>query len=136
HLLTVNTKKHFKEDAQVPEEFRKQSNYVSVFRDTDVKPIGALLNLFSSESFFVSRFIFKEFEEALIKKLKENTFDIIHIEGLFMAPYMDVIKKYSKAKIAVRAHNVEHLIWDRLIRNEKSAVKKCDLDLQNKRLKK
>ena len=136
HLLTINTKKHFKEDANVPGDFRNQSHYVSVYRDTDVKPLGALLNLFSSESFFVSRFIFKEFEEALVKKLKENTFDVIHIEGLFMAPYIDVIKKHSKAKITIRAHNVEHLIWDRLIRNEKSALKKMYLGLQNKRLKK
>lgn len=136
HLLTVNTKKHFKEDDQVSEEFKKRSNYVSVYRDTDVKPLGALFNLFSSQSFFVSRFVFKEFEEALIKKLQENTFDIIHIEGLFMAPYMSVIKKYSRAKITLRAHNVEHLIWDRLIKNEKSALKKWYLNLQNQRLKK
>ncbi|MDP2386716.1 MAG: glycosyltransferase family 4 protein [Bacteroidota bacterium] len=136
HLLTVNTKKHFKDDELVPEEFKKQSNYVSVYRDTDVKPIGALLNLFSSQSFFVSRFLFKEFEEAVIKKLQENAFDIIHIEGLFMAPYMSLIKKHSKAKITLRAHNVEHLIWDRLIKNEKSTLKKWYLSLQNKRLKK
>lgn len=136
HLLTVNTKKHFKEDKQVPEEFKKQSNYTSVYRDTDVKPLGALLNLFSFQSFFVSRFVFKEFEDALTKKLKENEFDVIHIEGLFMAPYMDVIKRYSKAKITLRAHNVEHLIWNRLIKNEKSTLKKWYLRLQNKRLKK
>ncbi len=136
HLLTVNTKKHFKGDDQVPEEFKKQSNYVSVYRDTNVKPLGALLNLFSSQSFFVARFVFKEFEDAIIKKLQEHTFDIIHIEGLFMAPYMSVIKRYSKAKITLRAHNVEHLIWDRLIKNEKSTLKKWYLGLQNRRLKK
>lgn len=136
HLLTVNTKKHFKEDEKVPEEFLKQSSYVSVYRDTDVKPLGAMLNLFSSQSFFVSRFIFKEFEDAIVKKLRATTFDVIHIEGLFMTPYISVIKKYSKAKITLRAHNVEHLIWDRLIKNEKSTLKKWYLGLQNRRLKK
>jgi glycosyltransferase involved in cell wall biosynthesis len=136
HLLTINTKKHFKDRKNIPADFLEKSHYTDVFRNTDVTVVGALLNIFSSQSFFVSRFIFKEFEEAIVKKLKENSFDIVHLEGLFVAPYIDVIRKHSKAKIAVRTHNVEHLIWDRLIASEKNQVKKAYLSLQNKRLKK
>jgi glycosyltransferase involved in cell wall biosynthesis len=136
HLLTINTKKHFKDRKDIPADFIEKSHYTDVFRNTDVTAIGALLNIFSSQSFFVSRFIFKEFEEAIIKKLKEHAFDIVHLEGLFVAPYMDLIRKHSKAKIVVRAHNVEHLIWDRLIASAKSPLKKTYLSLQNKRLKK
>jgi len=136
HLLTINTLKHYKKQNEIPQDFLEQSHYAAVDRDTAVTPIGALMNLFSSESFFVSRFVFKEFEEKIIEKLKAIQFDIVHLEGLFVAPYIPVIRKHSKAKITIRTHNVEHLIWDRLIENEKSAVKRKYLSIQNARLKK
>jgi polysaccharide biosynthesis protein PslH len=134
-LLTINTKKHFKSDSEVDETFKKQSNYQSVYRDTNVTAVGALMNLFSSKSYMVSRFYFKEFEEKLIALLKEKDFDIVHLESIFMGDYIPVIRKYSKAKISIRTHNIEHLIWQRMIENEKSPVKKIYLSLQNKRLK-
>lgn len=136
HLLTINTLKHYKKQNEIPQDFLEQSHYAAVDRDTAVTPIGALMNLFSNESFFVSRFVFKEFEEKIIEKLKANQFDIVHLEGLFVAPYIPIIRKHSKAKITIRTHNVEHLIWDRLIENEKSAVKRKYLSIQNARLKK
>lgn len=136
HLLTINTKKHFKDIKNIPQDFLKKSNYKDVYRNTDVTAIGAFLNLFGSQSYFVSRFVFKEFEDAIIDKLSNHEFDIIHLEGLFVAPYIDVIKKHSKAKIIVRTHNVEHLIWDRLINNEGNPLKRYYLKIQNKRLKK
>lgn len=136
HLLTINTLKHYKNQNEIPKDFLEQSHYTAVDRDTAVTPIRALMNLFSSESFFVSRFIFKEFEEKIIEKLKANQFDIVHLEGLFVAPYIPIIRKHSKAKITIRTHNVEHLIWDRLIENEKNFLKKKYLSLQNARLKK
>jgi glycosyltransferase involved in cell wall biosynthesis len=136
NLITINTKKHYKSYNLVPEEFRQKSNYKSIYKDTGVSFIGLILNLFSSESYFVSRFFFKEFESELVKCLINNQFDIIHIEGIFMAPYIPIIKKYSNAKIAIRTHNAEHIIWERHIKNESNFIKKIYLQLQNKRLKK
>jgi glycosyltransferase involved in cell wall biosynthesis len=93
------------------------------------------LNLFSSDSYFVSRFYFEDFKNALIKKLRSNQFDIVQLEGLFMGVYIPIIKNYSKAKIVLRAHNVEHLIWQRHLQNEKGSLKKMYLSMQTKRLK-
>ncbi|MBP9070011.1 MAG: glycosyltransferase family 4 protein [Bacteroidia bacterium] len=135
HLLTINTKKHFKEDSSVPQEFKTKTHYRSVYKDTSPSALGAFFNLFSSKSYFISRFYFKEFEDALIETLKKNTFDIVQLEGLFMAPYIEIIKKFSKAKIALRAHNIEHLIWQRHIANESSGLKRSYLKIQNSRLK-
>jgi glycosyltransferase involved in cell wall biosynthesis len=53
-----------------------------------------------------------------------------------MAVYMNVLRKYSKAKIILRAHNVEYLIWERHLASEKGLLKKWYLTLQTKRLKK
>ncbi len=136
HLITINTKKHFKPDENVPAEFKKKSHYISVYKDTNTAAFGALMNLFSSQSYFVSRFYFKDFENELIKKLKEVEFDIIQLEGLFVGVYLKVIRKYSKAKIVLRAHNLEYLIWERHIANEKYFFKKSYLKLQTERLKK
>ena len=135
HLITINTKKHFKADADVPQDFKLKSNYKSIYKDTDTTAIGAVLNLFSKQSYFVSRFYFKDFETQLIKTLQQTTFDIIQLEGLFMAVYIDVIKKYSNAKVVLRAHNIEHLIWERHLTNEKNPFKKWYIGLQTKRLK-
>ncbi len=135
-LLTINTKKHFKSDDGVPEDFRKKSNYTSVYKDTNTSVIGALINLFSNRSYFESRFHFKEFEEKLKEILVKNQFDIVQLEGLFLCSYINTIRRYSKAKIALRAHNVEHLIWERHIANEKHPLKKWYLSIQTKRLKK
>ncbi|MEI8137913.1 MAG: glycosyltransferase family 4 protein, partial [Bacteroidota bacterium] len=136
HLLTINTKKHFKPDNEVPVSFKENSNYFSVFQNTDTSVFGALLNLFSTKSYFVSRFYFKDFNDKLIDILNKNSFDIIQIEGVFMAVYLDTIKKYSNAKIVLRAHNVENKIWERHLSNSKKSILNFYLTLQNKRLKK
>ena len=136
HVLSINTKKHFKPDTEVPADYRAKAHYQSVYENTDTTAFGALMNLFSAQSYFVSRFYFKNFEKALIEKLKTNTFDIVQFDGLFMASYIPIIKKYSKAKIVLRAHNVEYLIWERHLKQENSAFKKWYLTLQTKRLKK
>ena len=135
HLLAINTKKHFKPESNIPQEFKLKTNYQSVYRDANTSIIGAFLNLFSHQSYFVSRFFFKEYEDALIHKLKNFSFDIIQLEGVFMCTYIPLIKKYSKAKIVLRSHNLEHQIWDRHLVSEKNFIKKTYLTLQNNRLK-
>lgn len=136
HLLAINTKKHFKADQDVSPDFKKKTNYKSVYTNANPTVVGALLNLFSSKSYFVSRFYFKDYKKALIDILQNHEFDVIQIEGVFMAVYYSVIRKYSKAKIVLRAHNVEHQIWERHLNHEKNRLKKLYLSIQNKRLKK
>ena len=135
HLLSINTKKHFKPDEQIPSEFKTRTHYQSVYRDTNTSALGALLNLFSSQSYFVSRFYFKDFKNALISKLQSQSFDFVQLEGVFMATYIPIIRKYTDAKIVLRTHNVEHQIWERHVKHEKNRAKKMYLSLQNKRLK-
>lgn len=135
HLLTINTKKHFKSIKETPKDFVKKSNYQAVFKNTNTSFFGLICNLFSPKSYFESRFYFPEFETALIKKLQETSFDVIQLEGLFMACYIETIRKNSNAKIILRAHNIEHLIWERHISAEKNPLKKAYLNLQKARLK-
>lgn len=135
-LLTLNTKKHFKPDEEVPQHFKNACKYQSIEVDTDTTALGAFFNLFSSSSYFVSRFYNSEVNARLIHLLTNNAFQIIQIEGIFMCVYLDTIKAHSKAKMVVRTHNVEHKIWQRHIATEKNPFKKIYLKIQNKRLKK
>lgn len=135
YLLAINTKKHFKSDDLIPESFKQKTHYQSIYSNTNPSVLGAFINLFSKQSYFVSRFYFKAYKQALIQLLQQHSFDIIQIEGVFMATYIPVIRQYSKAKIVLRSHNVEHQIWERHLSNEKTNIKKSYLSLQNKRLK-
>jgi polysaccharide biosynthesis protein PslH len=135
HLLTLNTRKHFKPDEGVPAEWRSKLHYQSVSVNTDIQPLAFIANLLSNQSYFVSRFDQATMREALIEKLTTNTFDWVQLEGLFMCHYIDLIRKHSKARIALRMHNVEHRIWEHHLASESSFLKRTYLNIQVKRLK-
>jgi glycosyltransferase involved in cell wall biosynthesis len=71
----------------------------------------------------------------LTKLLQEEAFDIIQMEGPYPGLYLDLIRKKSDARISLRAHNVEHLIWERKALHEKSLLKRSYLTNMAKRLK-
>ena len=64
-----------------------------------------------------------------------RAFDVVQLEGLYLAPYIQTIRKYSNAKIALRAHNIEHEIWLRISNQEKSYLKRLYLNNLARRLK-
>lgn len=136
NVLSFNTKKHFIPEQQINTEYAKAFNLKTVYLDADVKFVPALFNLFSHKSYNITRFVSKSFNDALIKLLKQQQFDIIQLESLFVTPYIEIIKKHSTAKVVLRAHNMEFLIWERLARSEKLFFKKWYLHLLSKRLKK
>ncbi|MGZ4060364.1 MAG: glycosyltransferase family 4 protein [Bacteroidia bacterium] len=135
-VFAINTPKHFIKTEEIDSDYRKKTNYESVFIDTSVKPLAAFFNLFSKRSYNIIRFYSKDFEAKLIEILLKESFDIIHLESLWVTPYLDTIRKYSKAKIVLRSHNVEFMIWERLAENCSNPVKKKYLELLAKRLKK
>lgn len=123
-LLAMNTHKHFFSDKGRPEAL---SHYREIFKvpiDNRVKPTEAFLNLFSRDSYHITRFISPAFRRQLAEVLKKNTFDLIQLETPYLSPYIPTIRKYSDALIAMRAHNVEHEIWRRIAENTSSFPKR------------
>ncbi len=135
-LLAMNTTKHFCDVSSVNGSFKHFKQAVYTELDNTINAKDAFLNLFSSESYHISRFICPDFTDQLIKILKENTFDVVQLETLYMAPYIPIIRKYSKAMIAMRAHNVEHEIWSRVAQNTTPLHKKLYLKYLTNKLKK
>jgi glycosyltransferase involved in cell wall biosynthesis len=75
--------------------------------------------LFSNRSYHIERFVDAGFEAKLIEILQSGRFDIIQLETLYLAPYIPVIRRYSHAAVVLRAHNVEHEIWERIAANSR-----------------
>lgn len=132
--LAINTQKHAISPKDLPKEFLKTIDFKSVKLNTNVTILGAFLNLFTDDSYNISRFYDLKVEKVLIKILKKQNIDLVHLDGPFMAPYISAIRKYSKVKIILKAHNVEHLIWQRMASEEKNLFKKPYLKLLSERL--
>lgn len=134
-LLSMNTSKHYTNISALPSDYNQYKEIHVVEVDNSIKISEAFLNLFSSESYHISRFVSKEFEAKLIELIRGEDYDVIQLETLYLTPYIDIIKKHSHAIVAMRAHNIEHEIWDRITQGTKSIAKRAYLKLLTQRLK-
>jgi polysaccharide biosynthesis protein PslH len=123
-LLSMSTPKHPVKLRNLPEAVRQMASYYAVDVDTTPRWFDVMANfLFSKASYHVQRFTSPPFENQLIRLLKDNKFDVVQLESLYLAPYIEAIKAHSKALVALRTHNLEHEIWARQAANEKNPLK-------------
>ena len=120
---------------QIPEDYKVETSFEAFPVDTRVKPWPAFLNLFTRESYNISRFYCPEAAARLAGLLGEEKFDIIQLEGLFLTPYIPVIRKHTGTPMIYRSHNIEHFIWERMAKSEKNPLKKTYLKFLARRLK-
>lgn len=113
-VLSMNTSKHHIRIKDMPANLRSKADFRFVEVPASINWLEATFNLiFSRLPYNAQRFISDDFSQKLAKLLHEKTFDVIQLEGLYLCPYISVIRKYSKALIAYRAHNIEYEIWER-----------------------
>ena len=134
-ILAFNTKKHYTEPSSLPGTFKSLFQPEFEYLDASIRLWPAFSNLFSGESYNISRFDSPGFHKKLSEVLAVNSYDVVQLESVFMASYIDTIKKYSDARIVLRAHNVENIIWKRLSRATRNPVKSWYLGFLSKRLK-
>lgn len=123
-VLAINSEKFNVKESDIPEEYKKKTGIELIDVDLSIKPLKAFVNLFSRKSYHVERFISKEFKERLSVVLEKEQFDVVQLEMLYMTPYVETIRKHSKAMIVLRAHNVEHKIWERIAKETGFFVKR------------
>ncbi len=124
-VLAMNTHKHSFDAEQLPKELTKDIRWHTCYVDIGIKPPEMLYNLvFSNLPYNAKRFISNTYRNRLNTLLKENNFDIVQLEGLYLYPYISTIRKSSQALIAFRAHNVEQEIWKRTVRNQNPGIKR------------
>lgn len=135
-LLAMNTSKHWFDLRQLPAAFDHYAAVHTVFVENHIRPLPALANLlFSRKSYHIVRFETREFAQKLADYLKKDSFDVVQLESLFLCPYLPVVRKHApRATVVLRAHNVEHEIWERIADNS-NLLKKTYLELITPRLK-
>jgi len=134
--LALNTNKHSFPVDKIPPELGDSIRFLGVDCNSSIKPLKLLINLlFSKEPYIALRFNVKTFRTTLASLLQEERFDVIQLEGPYPGLYLDLIRKESDARVSLRAHNVEHLIWERKALHEASYLKRWYLKNMARRLK-
>ena len=123
-VLSFHSKKHPCSIDKLPKEYVEKTQFETVFVDLDIKILGALVAWLCGESYHVKRFINDEMKHKLAQILKAEEFDVIQVESIFLTPYLPLMRKLSKAKIVLRAPNIEHKIWERIYKATKIPFKK------------
>lgn len=113
-VLSMNTAKHHIDISEIPESIKDWAEFRLVDVPAKISFLPALYNfIFTGKPYNAMRFVSKNFVKELMQLLQEKKFDVVQLEGLYVCPYIPVIRKYSDAKIIYRAHNIEHEIWKR-----------------------
>jgi len=134
-LFSINPRKYSVDVDDIYDPVFDSIKFHSFNLDTDVNVWGALLNVFSNQSYNVSRYFDEDAGRLLEDILKESEFDIIQFEGLFVVPYLDIVKANSNAKVIYRAHNIEYDVWERLALRERFTPRRTYLEFLARRLK-
>ena len=134
-LLSMNTTKHYMDISKLPEEYNHYKEIHVTKLDNQVNAMDAFRNLFSKDSYHVSRFVCSDFRDKLIALLRKNDYDVVQLETLYLAPYIDIIKAHSNALVTMRAHNIEFEIWERISNNTTFLPKRWYLKYLTSKLK-
>jgi glycosyltransferase involved in cell wall biosynthesis len=134
-IFAYNTTKKMIDINIIPDPLKKSFNWHTPLLDNKLKIWDALWCLIKNKSYHVARFDAEHLKKDLSVLLKKKDYHIIQMEGLYLSPLIETCRKHSKAKIILRAHNIEHIIWERLMSNEKNLFKKSYLKVLTNQLK-
>ena len=134
-VMAINSDKYHVKASDIPDDYKKKTGIELIKVDLRVRPMKAFLNLFTKKSYHVERFISERFKKKLKQLLEKEHFDMVQLEMLYMTPYVETIRENSKAMIVLRAHNVEHKIWERIAKETKFFLKRWYINHLAKTLK-
>ena len=134
-LLSIATEKHPWRAADLDAEYIQQTGIETVHLDTRVNRVDAFANLLTGDSYNISRFHAPEFEQLLVHVLRRQVFDLVIFESLFTAPYLPLVRQYCDGPLVLRAHNVEHRIWELMAAETEAFTKRMYLQHLAERLK-
>lgn len=123
-VLAMCSEKHPVLEDRIPDDYRLATRFEAVFVDLRLHPLDAGVAMLCGDSYHVRRFESKAFAARLAQVLQEETFDIVHVESIFLAPYVPVIRRHSNAPVILRTHNVENQIWRRMAMSERNCCKR------------
>ncbi len=125
-VLALNTDKHFVSDPQPQEGIHFEAPAVRVSPSLR----GLIGHLLHPASYFAARFDHAAVRQRISTLAKKT--DLIVVDSLFMAVYRDA---FGSTPWVLRAHNVEHQIWERTLASMAWSPKKIFTAWQTRRLK-
>jgi len=134
-VLTIFTYKHDLNPELMPEEYVEQTGIEGVFIDTRVNAVEAFASFVTADSYNISRFFSTDFDIRLAKLLRNEDYDVIHLESLFMTPYVGTIRRLSKAPIVLRSHNLEFVIWEKIAAGTSNVFRRMYLKYLTRKLR-
>ncbi len=123
-VLCISTPKQPLVMADLPPEYARTTRIEGIFVDTSVNVVDAFTDLLTADNYNISRFFSPDMDIRLIRLLSEEEFDVVQLESLFMTPYIATVRRYSKARIVLRSHNLEYVIQDRIATGERNFLKR------------
>jgi polysaccharide biosynthesis protein PslH len=135
-ILTIFTQKHDFVPEELPAEYLEKTEIEGVYIDTHVNAVDAFANYITSDSYNIARFFSADFDIKLTRLLKYNRYDVIHLESLFMTPYLPTIRRNCNTPVVLRSHNLEFVIWERIAKGTKNFFKRAYLNYLAKKMKK
>ena len=133
-VLTLHTHKHpFLQD-QIDHTYLEATAIEAIFADTELNLRDALSHVITGESYHLSRFHVPEMDRAIEEALRVDMYDVILLESLFTTSYIPAIRRLSDAEIVLRAHNVEHKLWEDVSQGMGPGPKKWLLNLFQSKL--
>ncbi|NLI87966.1 MAG: glycosyltransferase [Bacteroidales bacterium] len=134
-VLTLSTPKHPSSIERIPESLLSEINFEILSIPLTTTPFGYFYNiLFTRRPYNIQRYFSKTFKRIILKTLRSNEFDIVQLEGLYLYPYVKTIRKHFSGKIVLRAHNVEHHIWETLANEESNKLRAWYFNLLARRI--
>jgi polysaccharide biosynthesis protein PslH len=134
-VLTIATEKHPFSPTEIDDAYLEATEMESVVLDTAVNGVDAFSSILTGESYNISRFYASEFDRLLTHILQRQVFDLVIFESLFVAPYLRTVRRYCDGPCVLRAHNVEHRIWEQLAVETEGLTKRIYLKHLAERLK-
>lgn len=122
--FTIATDKHPFEIDEYPEEIILKTKPESIYINTRIRPLKAVKSMLARGSYNVNRFCSADAEQRLIELSSEDV-ELIILDSLYATPYLHALRNHSSAKVFLRAHNVEYLIWEELAENTRIKAKKA-----------
>ena len=134
HILAMNTSKHKVQASDIQNFNNLRFSMVNV--DTTIKTKDLTINLvFSKQPYNAQRFVSAEYLEKLEPIILAGQYNLIQLEGPYLGFCIPLIRKISNAKIVLRAHNIEHLIWQRIADETTKPIKRKYIRLLASRLR-
>ena len=133
-VLSLHTHKHPFKSSALDEAYLNATRFEAIYADTELNIRDAASHVITGESYHLSRFHVPEMDRTIERVLREEIFDVVVLESLFTTSYIPAIRRLSDAEIILRAHNVEHQLWQEVSAQMGGGPKKWLLNLFQRNL--